>query len=443
MRPKISRSAPMSSQVIRKSPFRGRMHKGLVDDSTSNEQCHQKKACGSCVYINEPYVPRLKEKHAAGIAHLKELGQLGSSRIIDPLPSPTPLHYRTVFKLAVRPAIIPPRGSSFGYSPRYGNRNEKPRRFSIGLFERGSHRVSVDMTQCPIHTKELTQLLIELQHELENSTLDPWDESKGTGDVRYVVARSSHQTGEIMLVWVVSKPQKAELIRITQKLRRQEYKINSTYMNVHSGSGNAIFGDEMIHLTGSEGLRETICDLRLELRPRSFFQVNPWQATQLYRRVEIHASAGSRGVAWDLYTGTGQIGLLLARMGYKTLGVEEVEDAVKDANANAIRNELQEKFIGMTARVEDAVFSFPEWAKDPSLIVVNPSRRGIHESARMQILAALRRNPTAKLIYVSCDIKTLTRDLADLQQATQKLKQIEAFDMFAQTDQMEWLAVLA
>jgi 23S rRNA (uracil1939-C5)-methyltransferase len=221
------------------------------------------------------------------------------------------------------------------------------------------------------------------------------------------------------------------------------HKINSAYMNINTSSGNAIFGEDLVLLAGSAALRERVCDLDIEISPLAFFQVNPWQAGNLYRRVEMHAGRGKAGdTAWDLYTGTGQMALMLARAGFHSLGIEEIAAATVDAARNAQRNNLSAQAEFIAARVEDSETLLPEWAKKPKVIVVNPSRRGLHESARAHLSHVLRSDEKIKFIYVSCEVETLARDLKALTASGHRVRQIEAFDMFAQTDKLEWLAVL-
>jgi 23S rRNA (uracil1939-C5)-methyltransferase len=422
---------------MRKAGFSGKLHRGHVVDGATDfaTSCAIKAECGACKYVNTNYGESLRTKFEAGVKILQDAGVIKNAQILDPMPSPTPLGYRSYFKLAIRPASAGQVAAAL--------KEGKTRRFAIGLFEPGSHKVSIDMTNCPVHTKPLTSLLADLQTEIEASVLTPFDEGTKSGDLRYVAARSAHLTGEIMLTFVVTNPQKFELIRLVNRLRRLGHKINSAHMNMNNSSGNAIFGDETILLAGTPGLRERVCDLDIEISPLAFFQVNPWQANNLYRRVEIHAGrARPSETAWDLYTGTGQIALLLARSGFKTLGIEEIDAAASDATLNAQRNKLSDKTQFLASRVEDSESRLPAWAKEPKVIVVNPSRRGLHETARAHITHILRSNPAAKLIYVSCEVQTLARDLKALSAAGHTVRQIEAFDMFAQTDKLEWLAVL-
>lgn len=430
-----TRPAPVNPQIMRQTNFTGKLHRGPVADTAAVEVCALKRECGACVYVNTDYASGLRRKFEAGINLLKEAQVVTGAQILDPIPSPNALAYRALFKLAVRAATPRQR--------RAAQDNGRERRFAIGLFEPGTHRVGVEMSQCPIHVEPLNWLLRDLESEIELTSLSPWDEERNEGDVRYVVARAGHVTGEIMITFVVTKPVKAELVKFVHKLRRMGHKIHAAFMNINTSTGNAIFGDEMVHIAGNTGLRENLCELDFEISPLAFFQVNPWQAGQLYRRVEMHAGKGRAGeAAWDLYSGTGQIALMLGRAGYKTIGVEEVPEATTDARLNAQRNKLDGVVEFIAARVEDSETMLPAWSQHPKVIVVNPSRRGLHETARSHIAHVLRTNPECKFIYVSCEATTMARDLTALMASGHRVRQVEAFDMFAQTDKLEWIAVL-
>jgi 23S rRNA (uracil1939-C5)-methyltransferase len=426
-----------STKIMRKAGFSGKLHRGHVIDAATDfaTSCAVKDQCGACVFVNTNYADSLRSKFTKGIALLKAAGVLDNAQVLDPMPSPTPLGYRSYFKLAVRPAT--------SAQIKQAEREGLNRRFAMGLFVPGTHQVSVDMSDCPIHTKPLANLIKSLQAEIEQTTLAPWDETSGHGDLRYIAARASHLTGEIMITFIVTSPQKQELIKLVNRLRRIGHKINSAHMNVNNQQGNAIFGPDTTLLAGSSNLRERLCDLDIEISPLAFFQVNPWQASNLYRRVEMHAGKGLPGdVAWDLYTGTGQIALILARAGFKALGIEEVGAATTDATRNAQRNHLHDRATFLAARVEDSEDILPDWSRNPRVIVVNPSRRGLHDRARTHLAHVLRSQSQAKMIYVSCEAETLARDLKSLTASGHKVRQIEAFDMFAQTDKLEWIAVL-
>lgn len=419
----------------RRDEFRPRNIYRRPESATSRQEtlCGIKAVCGACKYVNLDYQASLTEKHKAGLALLEQAGVLVGAKILPPVPSPRPFGYRSLFKLAVRPSRAKAKTPE-----------DVAPRFDIGLFAQGSHDV-VNMDECPLHAEALKNLIRDLRLELEQSTLTPFDEKTHTGQVRYLAARAAHLTGELMLTFVVTEPVKTELRRIVDALRRRGHKVNSAHMNINAEKGNAIFTAESTRLAGTDRLRERVLDLDFEIGPTAFFQINPWQAINLYRRVEQIAgpATGDKIVAWDLYCGLGQISLVLARLGYKVMGIEENPEAVVGAQENAKKNKLSERAEFIAARVEEAQAKVPVWARAPQLIVANPSRRGLAEQTRLEIAGLLKAYPESRFIYVSCEAETLARDLAEIKAATGfHVRQLEGFDMFAQTADMEWLAVL-
>ena len=384
--------------------------------------CKIKESCGSCAHVNNDYKINLQRKYRRGLQTLEDAGVLTKARQLPVQSAPRPLGYRSHFKLAVRPIAVEPG-------------------IAIGLFRPGTHEV-VDLETCPLHTQPLQRLLRDLKSTLSASEIQAYDETKGTGDLRYLAARSAHFTGEIMLTFVVNSGRKHPLERIVRDLRLRGHKINSAHMNINDSKGNKIFGPTTTKLLGAERLRERLCDIDFAISPTAFFQINPWQAEQIYRRVEQLVGQQPGAVAWDLYCGAGQIAMLLARQGFQVLGIEENPQAIDDAKRNARRNELDDKTHFFVRKVEHLRGDLPGWAARPHLITVNPSRGGLGGPASQHLTAVLERQPNCQLIYISCNVQSLAKDLQQLQSSGHRVRQIEAFDMFAQTEGLEWLAVL-
>ena len=388
-------------------------------------RCHIQSECRSCAFINSHYQTALHTKHESGLQSLRQQLDLNLSKVLLPQKAPTLEAYRTHAKLAVR-------------------RGTGRHRFAIGLFSPGTHRV-VEAVNCPLHTSEMNQLLKAIVAELERSTLSPYDEKAGKGDIRYLTIRASHSTGRMMVTFVAnSSAPRTTLKEIVKRLRAFGFPIHSAYLNIHSGSGNQIFGESTLPLTGSENLREELAGLQFAIGPTTFFQVNPAQAENIYRRIEQLVGYSQEGsIAWDLYCGIAPITMLLTRAGFRVLGIEENPASIKFGNSNLRANQLSHNVELRAGRVEDTIDKLPTWAAKPSLIVANPSRRGMAEDVRSRLgQIATTRNQPLSLIYVSCDVETLARDLADLTQRGFKLRQVESFDMFCHTDKLEWLAVL-
>ena len=445
---KLRPQGTLPRNIYRRQPLVRRPGMVQPEHLTTEPVCGIKALCGACKYVNQDYKDGLNAKFQVGLKTLEDSGVLRLARVLLPVASPRQLGYRSVFKLAVRPA-----SQNQAYAHRDLDRvagdsgvvAELPNRFAIGLYAAGSHDV-VDMDSCPLHTPPLEALLKDLRGELNSSTLTPYDEVTQTGQVRYITARSAHLTGELMVTFVVTQPLKVELRQLVANLQRRGHRINSAHMNVNTDTGNAIFGPTSFRLSGAERLRERLCDLDFEIGPTAFFQINPWQAINLYRRIELIAGTASVAgqVAWDLYCGTGQISLMLARQGYRVLGIEENPGAITDARLNAKRNHLEPATEFIAARVEDANELIPSWAGSPNLIIANPSRRGMADSTRRHIALLLANNPQARFVYVSCEVASMARDIKILCELSGfQLRQVEPFDMFPQTDNMEWLAVLS
>ncbi len=392
--------------------------------------CKIKEDCGTCKFINDPYHDSLKEKWDQGIKLLKEHGLMNGVHAEAPEPALRPLGYRNHAKLSVRSHEAAVKAASNS-------------RFAIGIYRKGTHDL-VDISDCPLHRETITVLLADLKAELEPSSIKPFDEQTHSGDLRYVTIRSSHVTNEVMITYVITNELvKHELKAITLKLRERGHQIQSAHINLNNQVGNVIFGDSTSRLLGSDRLRESLADLSFEIGPTSFFQVNPWEADRIYRRVaQLSGMKGRAQVAWDLYCGIGQIAMTLSRAGYRVLGMEVNPQAIRDAQKNAQRNLDANHPTFICGRVEDEINLIPQWAKTPKLIVTNPSRKGLAPEVREFLRKLLEENRQTQLIYVSCEIETLVRDLGDLTGTSAKLRQLEGFDMFPFTDKMEWLAVV-
>lgn len=390
--------------------------------------CEIREKCNSCRFVNIPYETGLGLKYRQAVENLQKSELLKGVRLLAPQTSPKLFGYRATFKLAVR-------------SHQGG--------LHLGLFKPGTHQV-VEMNSCPLHVPVLRRLLKALQAQLTDlvaqGALTAWDESTRQGDLRYVVARASHLTGEIQLVFVVADESRKDVYRaLVRELKKQELTINSTHLNVNPDVGNAIFSRHFVKVSGQEHLRVVLNDVNLSVSPGCFLQVNPWQASALYRRIaELAGTEGRGAVAWDLYCGIGPIAITLAKCGFRVWGVEENTIAIEDACLNATRNDIPSNRIGFRAGlIEDEIKKADEWASQPTLVVVNPSRRGLAEFVRANLAERLKEKGSLQyLFYVSCDISTLTRDLEDLTRNGARLRQLEAFDMFPHTDKMEWLAVV-
>src|SRR5699024_577051 len=181
-------------------------------------------------------------------------------------------------------------------------------------------------------------------------------------------------------------------------------------LNVNTKRNNVILGEEVIPLWGQEYITDYIGDVKYQISPLSFYQVNPVQTEKLYETALEYAGLTGKETGWDLYCGIGTISLFLAKKAKKVYGVEIVPPAIEDARKSAAINGIEnaEFYVG---RAEDVL---PEkYEKDgifADVIVVDPPRKGCDEAV---IQTMLKMRPE-KIVYVSCDPATLARDLKKL-----------------------------
>ncbi len=393
----------------------------------SKEPCSIKDLCRICPYVNLDYDSSLSEKSDKELAMLKKAGLLEKARVHRSISSPRKLGFRTVFKLAVRRN---PEGKGAG-------------RFRLGLFDPGTHSIGPELTPCPLHHPILRKLLKEIHIVLNESGLEPYEERDQSGDLRYVIARTNQTGDQLMVTWVVNRSLRGQILKLTENLKQRGLPMDVSAMNVNSDPGNSIWGKETVLLTERNFIEEKMMGLSFHFGPTSFFQVNPWQAENIYLRIEHMArKLEQRECAWDLFAGVGTISCVLGRLFKRTASLEENIEATTFAQKNAGLNHLENKLQILSGLVEKQGGEFPVELQTPDLIVANPSRRGIHQQGRDLIVSALKKKPGSEFIYLSCDGDSFRRDLSYFKANGISLAELQGFDMHAQSAQMEWLGRL-
>jgi 23S rRNA (uracil1939-C5)-methyltransferase len=212
-----------------------------------------------------------------------------------------------------------------------------------------------------------------------------------------------------------------------------EFPIITSLNYVINQKGNDTFHDlEVVCYHGKPFIEEKMEDLVFQIGPKSFFQTNSKQAIRLYQLVREYAGLTGSEIVYDLYSGTGTIGLFLANQASKIVGLEYVEMAVADAHINAKLNNIEHAsfFAGDMKRV--LTEEFISMHGKPDVIITDPPRAGMDEEVIVQILKVLPKT----IVYVSCNPATQARDLALLDVAY-AVDIVHPVDMFPQTHHVE------
>jgi 23S rRNA (uracil1939-C5)-methyltransferase len=230
-------------------------------------------------------------------------------------------------------------------------------------------------------------------------------------------------------------PQARELIR---ELERRFPFLSGIVQNIHDKPGNVIWGDRFHPLRGKDSLVEKFGPLRLNIPVSAFTQANPPVARKLYELVLEWAALKGDEIAVDLYCGIGPIALHLAGGAKLVIGIDDNLGAINTAKENARRNGYNNTrfFAGDAAeKLKEIVANLGQIG----IVVVNPPRKGLSPEAFTAVLSV----KAPRLIYVSCDPATLARDLDRFVQAGYDAQQLQSFDMFPQTDQIETVVLLS
>jgi 23S rRNA (uracil-5-)-methyltransferase RumA len=188
-------------------------------------------------------------------------------------------------------------------------------------------------------------------------------------------------------------------------------------------------------LYGRDYLIEEILDLKFKISAFSFFQTNSYGAEKLYETVREFAGDVSDKIVFDLYSGTGTIGIIMAPMAKKVIGIELVEEAVMSARENAELNGLK----NCTFIAGDVSKKLKEIKEMPDVVIVDPPRSGINPKALEDIIKF---NPQ-KVVYVSCNPESLARDLKIFSEGGYKVDKVKCVDMFPHTYHVECVTLMS
>ena len=282
--------------------------------------------------------------------------------------------------------------------------------------------------------------------------VETYDEEKHTGLVRHILTRVGRKTGEVMICLIINGNEltgvygndrkNGKCLNVEQEFVKQMAEIpgiTSISVNINTEKTNRILGDKCRTIWGRDYITDYIGNVKYQISPLSFYQVNPEQTEKLYGKALEYADLHGGEIVWDLYCGIGTISLFLAQKAKKVCGVEIVPAAIEDARRNAEINGIKnvEFFVG---KAEEVLPQQYEKTGEPAdVIVVDPPRKGCDEVA---IRTMIRMAPK-RIVYVSCDPATLARDVKMLAAAGYEVKKVCAVDQFGHSGHVETVCLLS
>ncbi|RKD25239.1 23S rRNA m(5)U-1939 methyltransferase [Caminicella sporogenes DSM 14501] len=388
---------------IEKSPYR------------IKENCLIADKCGGCQiqHIDYDYQLALKRKKVKSV--VERIGKLKDVKIHDVIGMNKPYRYRNKAQF--------PLGMKDGKA-------------IIGFYKKGTHEV-VDTDSCLIQHEVNDKVIKVFKRFINEKKIDIYDEKTGKGLLRHVLTRVSFATGDLMIVVITNGdnlPYKDEMIK---EILKEIPQTKSIIQNINKRRTNVILGSKCITLYGEDKIMDYIEDLKFEISPLSFFQVNSIQTVKLYNKALEYANLTGNEVVFDIYCGIGTISLFLSRRAKKVYGIEVVESAIEDARRNAKLNNVKnvEFFVGKAEKVVPEIYNKGLKA---DVVVVDPPRKGCEKI----VLETIANMAPKKIVYVSCKPSTLARDLKILDELGYKTLEIQPVDMFPHTAHVESVVLI-
>lgn len=373
--------------------------------------CPYHKECGGCQYQHIPYEEEMKLKQEIVENLLNKFGK------INPIVGmENPINYRNKVH------------STFAY----GKKNQ----IISGFYRANTHKV-IDIDRCMIQDEKADEIIATIKDLMKSFKMKPYDEDTKDGFLRHVLIKRGFQTGQVMVVLVVSTnifPGKKNYIKA---LRKEHPEISTIIMNINNRKTSVVLGDREIVIYGRGYIEDILCGMRFQISSKSFYQVNPVQTEKLYSKAIDMANLKGDEVVIDAYSGIGTISLILSKNVKRVIGVELNLDAVKDSIINAKKNDIKNVYF-LQDDAGDFMVKFANKNEEIDLVVMDPPRVGSDE----KFLSSLVKLGPEKVVYISCNPETLARDLTFLVGKGYKVKEIQPLDMFPRTSHVECVVLI-
>jgi len=390
--------------------------------------CSHFGICGGCQWQMLPYKEQLKYKEQQVLDQLQRIAKIPLPSILPILGCDETVQYRNKleYTFATRPFIAPELFQGMKL------RGEFPESAGVGGFHaKGMFDKIVEIDICHLQaapTNEIRKAIVNfcLLHKIPF-----YDIKKQEGWLRNMQIRVA-TTGEVMVNIIVGFENKDWLDALLQFIQNSFPAITTLLYTINEKRNDSITGLEPIAFSGKGFIYEKLENFIFKIGPKSFFQTNTKQAEKLYGVVRDFAGLQGHEIIYDLYCGTGSIGLFLSKMAQKIIGVELIEEAVQDAVENARLNEIGHANFIQGDVLEICTDTFFEMYGKPDVLITDPPRAGMHAKLVEKILEIA----APKIVYVSCNPATQARDLALLSEKY-RVEKMQPVDMFPHTHHIE------
>ncbi len=403
-------------------------------------ECPYFGVCGGCKWQQVPYENQVEYKEGFISESLQRIGKLdGTQERQAMVEMDQALHYRNKIELSFGVVPFVEQGQH-DTNVKSEEQVEVEEGCYLGYHGAGSFFKIVDVDACLLASPAMNAVIELVRAFVKKKKLTAYNQKTHEGLMRHLLLREGTNTGELMVALITNATEDyteefwVPLIEDIKMLENDQIKVESVLWVQNDSVSDTARGTDIRILHGRDYIFDKIGDYLFKISPYSFFQTNTKGAEKLYKVVKEFADLKGGETIVDLYSGTGTIGMYLAKDAKRVFSMEAEPSAVADARVNSTMNNIMNiSFVEgkVEQRANELVFERPD------ILIVDPPRAGMHPKA----LSLLPRFMAKKIIYVSCNPTTLARDLEVLGKYYNVVR-VQGVDMFPQTYHVETVVEL-
>lgn len=369
-------------------------------------ECSYFSKCGGCNFLNLPYETTLEFKKNLIKDTFKKIAKLDIQ--VEEIEKSDRFNYRNkmVFEAL-----------------------QKDGKISFGMFEENTHNV-IEIDSCLIANDEINKAFKICKNYFENSNFSAYDFIKKEGQIKYLTIRTLNN---IPIICVVSSMDiSKELLGLLTTIQKSYAKFG-LWLNINKFKTSDIYSNDFKFIGGDKNIEDEKFGLRYSINPYSFMQVNDKVAEKLYKDVLLEIDNEN---VINAYSGAGLLSGIVAKNCSSVIGIEINKSASEDADKLKAKNNIKNltNICGDCGKVLPKILQSSD--KNYTLIL-DPPKAGVDN----KLIDLILKNNIEKIVYIACGLTTLSRDI-NLLKSKYEIKKIKAFDMFANTCNVETLVVL-
>jgi len=386
--------------------------------------------CGGCKWQMLPYEKQLEYKEQEVKDVFQRIGRLKNITVLPILGSEKTIHYRNKleFTFSNKKYLTGNELKDLGEEQWPGG--------ALGYHVPRLYDKIIEIKECWLMDDVNNRIRNGMRKFAEKNNYSYYDIKEHSGFLRNIIIRNC-TTGELMVNLVFGYEDKEKREAICNYLLQIVPEVSTLIYTI-----NPKWNDSLNELTpqtfyGKGYVIEKLDDFNFKISPKSFFQTNTKQAEVLYNVAKDFAGLSGNEIVYDLYCGTGSIGIFLSKNAKKIIGVDVIDDAITDAKENALLNNLEHTSFYAGDVIEICNDQFFEIHGRPDVVIVDPPRAGLHNKLVVKLLEIA----SPKMVYVSCNVATQARDLQLLGEKY-IVEKLQPVDMFPHTHHIECVALL-